>query len=97
MANDAIRRHAQEAEPAKHDYCKIIRDLPVDLIDGALVLKVLRPIWNDKTETASRLRGRIETILDYAKVALKLREGDNPARWAKIPKIQPAPEIKGIT
>ena len=70
-----------KGEPAKHDYCKIIRDLPVDLIDGALVLKVLRPIWNDKTETASRLRGRIETILDYAKVALKLREGDNPARW----------------
>jgi len=68
-------------EAAKHDYCKVIRDLPVNLIDAALVLKVLRPIWNEKTETASRLRGRIETVLDYARVVLKLREGDNPARW----------------
>jgi integrase len=71
----------RSGEPADHDYCKIIRKLPVNLIDAALVLKVLRPVWETKTETASRLRGRIETILDYAKVALKLREGDNTARW----------------
>jgi len=68
-------------EPAEHDYCKAIRNLPVNLIDDALVLKVLRPIWEKKTTTASRLRGRIETVLDYAKVALRLRNGDNPARW----------------
>ena len=42
--------------------------------------KILRPIWNDKTATASRVRGRIEKVLDRAK-ALGLRSGDNPARW----------------
>jgi hypothetical protein len=44
------------------------------------VLRVLRPIWQDKQETASRLRGRIEKVLDYAK-AIGLRDGENPARW----------------
>ncbi len=45
------------------------------------VLRVLEPIWKDKTETASRLRGRIEAVLSWATVA-GYREGDNPARWA---------------
>jgi integrase len=45
------------------------------------VLRVLQPIWADKTETASRLRGRIETVLSWATVAGH-RTGDNPARWA---------------
>ena len=45
------------------------------------VLRVLQPIWMDKTETASRLRGRIETVLSWATVAGH-RHGDNPARWA---------------
>jgi len=49
-------------------------------VDTPLVLKVLEPIWTEKTETASRLRGRIEAILDYA-TAKGLREGPNPARW----------------
>ncbi len=49
-------------------------------IDTAAVLRVLKPMWNTKTETASRLRGRIEGILDYA-TAHGLREGPNPARW----------------
>jgi integrase len=44
------------------------------------VLAILRPIWATKTVTATRLRGRIEAILDYAKVR-GLREGENPARW----------------
>jgi integrase len=43
-------------------------------------VRVLRPIWTEKSETASRLRGRIEKVLDYAR-ALGLRNGDNPARW----------------
>jgi len=55
-------------------------DLPVSTIDTALVLEALRPIWATKTETASRLRGRIESILDWARVN-ELREGENPARW----------------
>jgi integrase len=49
-------------------------------IDTATVLRVLEPIWKEKTETASRLRGRIEAVLDYA-AAKGLREGPNPARW----------------
>jgi hypothetical protein len=44
------------------------------------VLKALEPIWVEKPETASRVRGRIEAVLDWAK-ARGLREGDNPARW----------------
>lgn len=54
--------------------------LPVAAIDTGLVEKVLRPIWTTKTETASRLRGRIESILDYARVSGH-RSGENPARW----------------
>jgi hypothetical protein len=42
--------------------------LPVQAIDTVLVMKVLEPIWQKKTETAKRLRGRIECILDWAKV-----------------------------
>jgi len=54
--------------------------LPVQAVDTALVLQVLEPIWQSKTETASRIRGRIEKILDWA-TARHLRQGDNPARW----------------
>jgi integrase len=57
-----------------------IGDLPVAAVDTALIVKVLGPIWTTKAETASRVRGRIEAILDYAK-ALGLREGENPGRW----------------
>ena len=49
-------------------------------MDTAAVLDVLRPIWTTKTETASRVRQRIEAVLDYA-TAIKARTGDNPARW----------------
>ncbi|BBC00210.1 tyrosine-type recombinase/integrase [Bradyrhizobium elkanii] len=69
-----------KGKPAKNDYCKLIRNLPVGAINDAHVMKVLQPIWLDKTETASRVRGRIEKVLDRAK-ALKLRSGENPARW----------------
>jgi len=55
-------------------------DLPVQAVDTGLVMQVLEPIWPTKTETASRLRGRIEAILDWATVR-KYREGENPARW----------------
>lgn len=52
----------------------------VDLIDTELVMKALTPIWTSKTETASRVRNRIEIILDWATVH-RYRKGDNPARW----------------
>jgi integrase len=58
----------------------LLGPLPVQSIDRALVLRVLEPIWNEKPETASRVRGRIEAIIDWA-TARELRQGDNPARW----------------
>jgi integrase len=54
--------------------------LPVEAVDTGLVLKVLEPIWTTKAETASRVRGRIECILDYARVR-GYRDGQNPAMW----------------
>jgi integrase len=58
----------------------ILGDLPVADVDTDAVMRVLEPIWREKVETASRLRGRIETVLEYAK-ARGWREGENPARW----------------
>jgi integrase len=58
----------------------VIGGLPVQAITTALVMRVLQPIWATKPETASRLRGRIEAVLDWAK-AQGYREGENPARW----------------
>lgn len=55
-------------------------DLPVGDVTTEHVLEVLRPIWNTKPETASRLRGRIENIMDAARVQ-GLCSGENPARW----------------
>lgn len=61
-------------------YCKPIRSKRIDMITTEDVLTVLKPVWITKAETASRLRGRIERILDAAK-AKGLRDGENPARW----------------
>jgi integrase len=59
-------------------------------VDTGLVLKVLERIWTAKPETASRLRGRLEAILDFAKVR-GYREGENPARWrGHLDKLLPA-------
>ncbi len=69
-----------EGKPAKHDYCKLIRDKWVDKVDTEQVLQILRPIWQEKPETASRVRGRIERVLDAAR-AQGHRSGENPARW----------------
>ena len=57
-----------------------IGELPVAEVATAHVLSILEPIWADKPETASRIRGRIETVLDAAKVR-GYRDGENPARW----------------
>jgi integrase len=57
-----------------------IGKLPVADIDTGLVLRCIEPIWQDKTETANRVRGRIEAVLDWATVR-GYRTGDNPARW----------------
>jgi integrase len=58
----------------------LIGNLPVAAIDTSLVMKVLQPIWDVKPETASRLRGRIEAILNWA-TTREFRTGPNPARW----------------
>src|SRR5262249_34850218 len=84
IAHEASWKNAKHREQwrstLKQYVYPVIGALPVQSIDTAMVLKILQPIWRGKTETASRIRGRIETILDYAK-AHKYREGDNPARW----------------
>ncbi|MET3842073.1 site-specific integrase [Bradyrhizobium sp. OAE829] len=64
----------------KHDYCRAIRDLPISSIDTTLVLRIIEPIWATKTETANRIRGRIETVIDAAKAKGEFK-GENPARW----------------
>jgi integrase len=74
-------KHAAQWESTIATYASpTIGDLPVASIDTALVVKVLQPIWQEKTETATRLRSRIENILDWATVS-KFRVGENPARW----------------
>jgi integrase len=74
-------KHAAQWTSTLKDYVyPQIGALPVASVDTGLVLKCIEPIWRDKTETASRVRGRIESILDWATVR-KYRTGDNPARW----------------
>lgn len=73
-------KHRAQWKMTLTEYCKPIRRKSVDAIDTADVLDVLRPIWGTKAETASRLRGRIENVLDAAK-AEGCRSGENPARW----------------
>jgi integrase len=72
--------HAQQWERTLRDHCMPIWDMPVDAIDTKAVLSVLTPHWQRVPETASRLRGRIEATLDYAK-ANGWRTGENPAAW----------------
>lgn len=68
----------------------VIGELPVAEVGTAHVLNILEPIWKEKPETASRIRGRLETVLDAAK-ARGYREGENPARWrGHIAQILPA-------
>ena len=68
----------------------VIGDLSLQAIDTTLILKVLEPIWPTKPETASRLRGRIEAVLDWATVR-GYRKGENPARWrGHLSKLLPA-------
>ncbi|HEX3472880.1 MAG TPA: integrase arm-type DNA-binding domain-containing protein [Silvibacterium sp.] len=81
----------------------VFGSLPVQEVDLTLVMKALEPIWRTKCETASRVRGRIEAVLDWATVR-GYRTGENPARWrghldkllparAKIQKVQHHPAL----
>lgn len=84
-------KHAAQWEATLKSYAEpVIGKISVQEIDTALVLAILEPIWNAKPETASRLRGRIEAILDWAQ-ARGLRQGENPARWrGHLAKLLPA-------
>ncbi|WP_368620377.1 tyrosine-type recombinase/integrase [Paraburkholderia sp. BR13444] len=74
-------KHAKQWTSTLATYAHpIIGDRDVKDIDTAMIVRILQPIWADKRETASRVRGRIETILDAEKV-LGYRGGENPARW----------------
>ena len=68
-------------EKTENNYCAPIHDIAIGEIDTALVLSVLRPIWHEKPEPASRLRGRIEKVIGYAMINGLCDEGLNPARW----------------
>ena len=71
----------------------LIGGLPVDEITVHHILKVLQPIWNSKTETATRIRSRIEIVLNWAK-AMKYRSGDNPAIWrGDLQELLPKPSL----
>jgi len=74
-------KHVQQWRTSLETYAfPIIGKLPVDAIELPHILNVLEPIWQEKRETASRLRGRMERILAWATVR-KYRQGDNPAKW----------------
>jgi integrase len=63
-------------------YCEPIRGMPVDAVDTEALLSVLKPLWTRVPETASRLRGRIEAVLDAAKARGFIERNEaNPARW----------------
>lgn len=86
-------KHAGQWESTLRMYAyPILGPLPVQAIDTGLVQKVLTPIWTKKTETAMRVRGRIEAILDWARVQGQ-RTGENPAAWrGHLDKLLPKPE-----
>jgi integrase len=90
FADDYVRSHKAGWSNKKHAdqwamtlgpaYCKTIRAKSIATIDVDDILAVLTPVWQEKPETARRIRMRLEKVLDAAKVK-GLRSGDNPARW----------------
>ena len=84
-------KHASQWTNTLETYCgPVFGALPVQAVDTALVCKVLEPMWTDKPETASRLRARVERVLDWATVR-EYRAGENPARWrGHMDKLLPA-------
>jgi integrase len=76
----AIHRQQWRSSLTRYAF-PVIGKLAVADIDTALVLRTIEPIWNSKRETATRVRGRIEAVLDWATVR-GFRTGDNPAAWS---------------
>jgi integrase len=103
IADDYIATHEASWRNAKHrqqwrntlrDYAASIRDTPVDKIDTEAVVAVLKPIWSTKADTAGRVRSRIETVLDAARVLKHIGQNEaNPARWkGHLAKLLPKPK-----
>lgn len=101
-------KHRQQWHMTLTRYGRSLHPMKVSQIKTPDVLAVLKPIWSDKYETASRLRGRIEAVLDYAK-AMGWRSGENPAIWrgnlksllptpahARLVRHHPAMDIKSM-
>ena len=84
-----LAEHLDSFRNAKHQWqyketlgraSKAFGDLNVGAIDAPMVIKFLQPIWHKTPETGSRIRGRVEKVLDWARVH-QFRDGENPARW----------------
>jgi integrase len=84
-------KHADQWRATLKTYASpVFGSLPIAAVDVGLVVDVLTPIWSTKNETAHRVRGRVESILDWAKVQ-NFRTGENPARWkGHLDKVFPA-------
>lgn len=89
-------KHAAQWISSLREYAfPVLGSLPVSEIEQPQIIRALEPIWQTKTETASRVRGRIETVLAWATVN-RFREGDNPARWrGNLAEALPKPKRKG--
>ncbi len=94
LTRDGKVAFTPDGEPKKSrpDFCAALRARPVNEVTTEDVLKVLQPLWKTNIETATRLRQRIEAVLDAAK-PLGHRDGDNPARWrGHLKYLLPAPK-----
>ena len=97
-------KHAEQWASTLRTYASpMFGALPVQSVDTAMVMRALGDLWKTKTETASRVRGRVEVVLDWAKVR-GYRDGENPARWrghldkllpkrSKVKKVQHHPAL----
>jgi len=90
-------KHAAQWTSTLKTYAAPLHEVPVADIDTDLILSCLEPIWSEKTETATRVRQRIESVLDWA-TARKYRSGENPARWkGHLDKLLPKPsKLKNV-
>ncbi len=84
-------KHVNQWRNTLKTHAALLYDLPVGEIETDSVVRVLERIWRTRTETASRVRQRIEAVLDWATVR-HFRKGDNPARWhGHLSELLPAP------
>jgi len=85
-------KHARQWVATLKTYARpVVGSKPVDQISTEDVLTILKPVWTSKTETAKRVQGRVENVLDFA-AAMKWRDASNPCRWrGHLDKLLPAP------